>query len=291
MFDSSSWDKGRHSGHLSEDAEKGRQRRMYLNDPGSLYLLHAEQQLECGEGKDLISLNEPRRKAKSLVRWPDLLSLDIAYWNDQQAPIMQLGRDHRQITANQSNPKYISTIPDSYINEFRGEWIRLLYNGHFVYGNLYSALHYIIKWALAAVKTWLDRRFPFQLQRDSQLLPYNVGNNLAYHQENHFSNELVKTYLTSHYCDWINTHLFDLTIELNHHLNHQTPATYIIEYVNAKGLPCVDFVCKNQDALRLIRPSHFVEDMQSMICDTRYLEHKAQELAAKIENEIRELGW
>lgn len=291
MFDSSSWQKGHHSAYLSEDAKQGRQRQLYLKDPYALYLSHAAQQLESGEGDDLISLTDPRRTASSFVHWPDLLSFDIAYWNDQQAPIMQLGRNQSQFTAQQNNPSYIPTPPDAYINKFRGEWIRLYYHDHFVYGNLYSALHYIINRALVAVKTWLDRRFPFQLQRDSQQLPHNADENRAYHKENHFSDELVKSYFLSHYSDWINAHLFELTVELNHHLNHQTPATYVIEYENAKGLPCVDFVCKNQHALRLIRPAHFVEDMQHMIGDVRYLESKVQELAAKIENEIHALGW
>ncbi|MBY5944388.1 hypothetical protein [Photobacterium rosenbergii] len=291
MSGSSSWDKGHHAHRWGDNAEEGRQRQMYLEDPYALYLSHAALQLERGEGKDLITLQEPRRKANTLARWPDLLSFDIAYWSDQQSQIFQLGRETCSPPIQQHTPGSKPIIPGGYINELRGEWIRLFYNGRLVYGNLYSALHYIINWAQVAVETWLNRRFPFQLQRDSQLLPHSAAGHQAYHKENFYNDQLVKTYLANHYHDWLNEHLFDFTFELNQYLDQQTPATYVIEYKNAKGLPCIDFVCKNQHAMRLVRPAHFVEDIQNMICDSRYLEHKAQELAARIENEIRALGW
>lgn len=291
MFGSTSSDARRHAESANADYAQQSGMSEYGRAPESTYRSHAEYQLRCGEGSDLLSLTEPKRAATSLAQWPDLLSFDIAYWNDQQAEIIRLGHNHAPIVLQQHRPGFIASLPEGYLNQFRGEWIRLYYHNRFVYGNLYSAQHYIMFKALVAVAAWLNSRYPHQLQRDSQLLAHDRCSNEAFHRESHFGYESIKNYFISHCSDWISAHYFDLSCELNTQLNQQTPATFIIEYLNSHGLPCVDFVCKNQTALRMVRPANFVEDMQSMVTDAQYLQFKIQQMAAKIAREIRSVGW
>ncbi|MDW2406326.1 hypothetical protein R7042_29485, partial [Vibrio sp. 1262-1] len=79
--------------------------------------------------------------------------------------------------------------------------------------------------------------------------------------------------------------------ELNTQLSHQTAATYIIEYEDELGIPRVDFICKNENTLRMIRPAHFVEDMRQMVSSTDYLDHQVQQVALRIERQCRAKGW
>lgn len=292
MLNRTSWNKGRESGVLGDATDTPSLQ--YQQDAKLTYQSHAASQIELGEGQDRITLNEPRRPQTSIVEWPNLLTFDIAYWNRQLHEINKLGRRDGVIGFEASKYALNMTAPNCYVNQLRGEWIRLFYRQRFVYGNLYSALHYIMYKAFVEVAAWLHARYPFQFLSSHQLLPHNgatLAGERALHQEGQFSYESLKAYFISHYSEWINAHYFELIDELNIHLNQQTPATYVIEYLNSHGLPCVDFVCKNQQAMRLVRAEYFVEDMLSMRCDSQYLDFKIQQLAAKIENEIRLLGW
>ncbi|MGL6313865.1 hypothetical protein [Vibrio sp. WXL103] len=292
MLNRTSWNKGREPGVLGDTTDTCSPQ--YQQEPQLIYQAHAASQLELGEGRDRITLNEPRRPQTSILEWPNLLTLDIAYWNRQLHEINKLGQSDVAIGGQDSEHGLNITAPDGYLNQLRGEWIRLFYYQRFVYGNLYSALHYIMYKALVEVAAWLHARYPFQFLSRHQLLPHDgakLASESALHQEGQFSYESLKAYFISHYSEWINAHYFELIEELNTHLNQQTPATYVIEYLNSQGLPCVDFVCKNQQAMRLVRTEYFVEDMLSMKCDSQYLDFKIQQLAAKIENEIRSLGW
>ena len=265
---------------------------LYASDPSSTYEMHANTQLECGEGSDLISLHEPRRTGQAIGQWPDLLSFDIAYW-------IALRKELNAITRSSNNddyehlydPRFIQGVPNEYQNQLRGEWIRLYYNNRFAYGNLYSAAHFVMFKALLQVTAWQNSRFPFQLQQDSHFLPHDAHGYEALHRESYFNYESIKAYFGSHCSDWLSEHYLDFFTDLNDQLNQQTPATFVLEYLNSKGLPCVDFICKNEQSMRMVRPAHFVEDIQHMKGDPNYLDFKAQQLAAKIANEIRSMGF
>ncbi|WP_162674549.1 hypothetical protein [Vibrio variabilis] len=135
-------------------------------------------------------------------------------------------RQHDQNTRAADNCQSVSAetfIPEEYISQLKGDWIRLFYRDQLVYGHLYSALHYIMRGALFDVARWVESRFPYQLQRDCHLLPHNSTLDPKYYLQAHFGHESVRPYFTAHCSDWLSHHYPDFMLDLHQQLEQQTP--------------------------------------------------------------------
>ena len=274
-------------GYSLAHSESERQRLWEQACPETIYQLNAELQLLRGEGADKLSFTRPQRKMPTALRqWSNLLTLDIAHWHQQQPWSVSPHLIHSEPSSAHSRPfsptsRMMSAVPPHYINLYDGEPIRLFYHSYFVYGQLYSALHYILQHAKQALEAWVATRYPYDLLKD--LHPEQF--------DSLHDHDALKTYFHHQYAEWFAEQYLNAMFTLNEHLNLQTAATYIIEYTDQNGCPCVDFICKNNTALSMVRPSHFVEDMQQMANSAQYLDFEVQQLAAEIEKHCREQGW
>ncbi|GAM64018.1 hypothetical protein JCM19232_3294 [Vibrio ishigakensis] len=168
--------------------------------------------------------------------------------------------------------------------------MQLFYDSRFVYARIYTAAHYVLMHAKLLADHWSKERFPHHLPTELYTPPTS---------ERSFSTSLInldgyqslRKHFLQDFSDWSESQHFNWLVELNEEMNKQTAAAYIIEYEDDDGIPWVDFVCKNESALNLVRPAHFVEDIRRITTDNHYIEHQALKLASKIEDECRHKGW
>lgn len=261
------------------------------------YKINAELQQIHGEGDDRLSFENLFRSQNDPLQWPNLLALDVAYWSRQPWHVA-----NTQLSSEQSSfeigttkdSEHAHDVPSDYLNLYCGERVRLFYRDRFVYGRLFSALHYVLIHAKLFADHWGQQRYPYQLPMETFIKTsreHGDTSSLTQKLINRKAYQSLREYFNQHYISWVSEHYLDWMIELNTSLNHQTAATYIIEYQNADGLPWVDFICKNEATLRNIRPSHFVEDIDHMRSSETYLEHEVQKMAAQIVDHCRTQGW
>ncbi len=245
-----------------------------LWDPASpqvIYELNADIQLERGQGLDKLSMCELGREDEQMGNYTDLLSYDLIHWVGQQNrifnkfPEVEFGNDEQGL-------KMVRTTPSDYINQYSGNWFRLFYREKFTYGNLYSAVHFILEQVEERVGELLESKYPYTVvmkMESSELLDENSITITADNDEN--LDQVVDIKLG------LRPNCLQFQSELNHRLNGEPVATYIIERQDDDGFPSVDFVCHNDTALRLVRPLRFVKDM------TRY--QKSREVLDTLVNE------
>nr|WP_086938216.1 hypothetical protein [Thaumasiovibrio occultus] len=265
--------------------------------PEVRYYIDSEVQKRCGEGADKLTMNS--HATLQPITWPDLLTMDVAYWQQRQwRPQQQPAASREQLSpltssststsTSTSQSRLLASVPPDYINLYVGEPIRLFYHSRLVYGHLYSALHYIVLHAEHMVQRWSQAHFPYQWPHEFYAAPTERVPPTVSLSDGH---DWIKPYFLAHCEQWLQTQHFDWLLELNQALNQQTAAAYVIEYQDDKGFPWVDFVCKNEDALRLVRPDHFAEDIDHIAASPDYLSHHVQQFAAQLEKQCRDVGW
>ncbi|GAA5645063.1 hypothetical protein [Vibrio proteolyticus] len=280
-------------GYSESKSNEEKQRLWQQAAPETIYQLNSELQKLHGEGADFLSLSDPMRAQLGVSIWPDLLAMDIAFWREHQHWLMH--NDIPPTSFKRVNDSSLNCkIPQNYINQYNGEHLRLYYQSQLVYGRLYSALHYILNHVKSAIDTWIEERYPYQLPSELYFPSDDeqpTRSQITYRRSDNFNYQSLKRYFNQHYSSWLGEQYLNWMLELNQQLNRQTAATYIVEYCDAHGSPCVDFICKNESTLRMIRPDHFVEDMLQMASSTHYLEHEVQLVALDIEKRCRAEGW
>ncbi|MDE1317822.1 hypothetical protein L9X50_07350 [Vibrio aestuarianus] len=221
----------------------------------TLYQLNAEIQLRRGKGADKLSMCEWGREEQEIGLYGDLLSYDIEFWHKQQRAIdNQYNPDEHE--QNPQGLRVMSTTPHDYLSLYRGDWIRLFYQGQFTYGNLYSATNFILEEVEERIEQWLETHYPYQVaitvEQGSQAHDNRAmfSNDNPVHQRHYLD---VKRYLQDHYAQFQH--------QLTSKLNREPVATYLIERKDDGGHPIVDFICHNDTTLRLVRPCSFVKDM------------------------------
>ncbi|GIA57930.1 hypothetical protein L4F31_07095 [Vibrio paracholerae] len=222
----------------------------------TLYQLNAEIQLRRGMGADKLSMCEWGREEQEIGLYADLLSYDIEFWHQQQRAIdNQYNPDEPE--QNPQGLRVMSTTPHDYLSLYRGDWIRLFYQGQFTYGNLYCATHFILEELEEKIEQWLETHYPYQvtmtLEQGSQMHDNRarLSNDNPVHQQRYRD---VKLYIQDHHAQFQH--------QLTSKLNKEPVATYIIERTDDDGHPMVDFICHNDTTLRLVRPLSFVKDMR-----------------------------
>lgn len=269
-------------GYSDAKTDDERQRLWQLASPKTRYLIDCERQQMYGEGSDLISFHDTQRSQLVPTSWPNLLSLDIAHWQHKHwSPQYQVIQNSHSVLS--------KTSPPNYINQFGGEQIRLFYRSRFVYARLYSALHYILIHAKLMSDQWSQERHPYHLPLELYQPPESIQSSPSMVTENGYQS--LRNHFLQSYSDWADDQYFNWLRSFNDELNHQTPAAYIIEYQDKDGMPWIDFICKNENALAIVRPEHFVEDIEQIATSNQFLEHQVQKLAAQIEKSCREQGW
>ncbi|EGQ8159777.1 hypothetical protein GUA36_14830 [Vibrio parahaemolyticus] len=279
-------------GYLESNSEEEKQRLWQQADPNTIYQLNSDLQKLHGEGNDLISFSDPHRSHLPITAWPDMLSADIAFWRKHQHWLLQSNDPVTPTNEDDLSVNY--KIPLNYINQYNGEHLRLFYGSRLVYARLFSALHYILNHVKSVIEDWSHDRYPYQLPIELYIPTTSEPQSAVrstYHHFNSANYQSLKNYFQQHYSSWIEEQYLNWMFELNTQLNHQTAATYIVEYEDEFGIPRVDFICKNENTLRMIRPAHFVEDMRQMVSSTDYLDHQVQQVALRIERQCRAKGW
>ncbi|KHT64173.1 hypothetical protein RJ45_07795 [Photobacterium gaetbulicola] len=282
-------------GYMNTNCEQERNRIWEQASAETIYQLSAELQRLRGSGADLISFVHPERSDGPVSAWPDLLSMDIVYWRKHRHWLMEPQNESETSQNSRLGTIGHNQVPENYINQYIGDDIRLFYNSCFVYGRLYSALHYILALAKRQLDRWAHSLYPYQLK----MAPHHSANRTGPSVLNTplpggdalGSHASVKAYFHQQYTNWISEQYIEWMIVLNAQLNRQTAATYIHQYTDPNGVPCVDFICKNENTLRMIRPNHFVEDIQQMANSSGFLDHELQQIVARIEKQCRSLGW
>ncbi|EOX3436738.1 hypothetical protein ACPFUQ_001916 [Vibrio cholerae] len=221
----------------------------------TLYQLNAEIQLLRGKGADKLSMCEWGREEKEIGLYGDLLSYDIEFWHQQQRAIdNQYNPDEPE--QNPQGLRVMSTTPHDYLSLYRGDWIRLFYQGQFTYGNLYSATNFILEELEERIEQWLETHYPYHVTITVELGSQAHDNRAMFSNDNpvHQRHYLdVKRYLQDYYAQFQH--------QLTSKLNREPVATYLIERKDDGGHPIVDFICHNDTTLRLVRPCSFVKDM------------------------------
>lgn len=273
-------------GYTDAHSEDERQRLWFQASAQARYKIHRGLQQQYCEGDDCIRFRNHDRAELGPVDWPDLLSLDVALWKARQwnpSPSRQEEPISKQTVSTQ-------TTPANYINSYDGERMQLFYDSRFVYARIFTAAHYVLMHAKLLSDHWSNERFPHHLPTELYTPPTS---------ERSFSSSLInldgyqslRKHFLQDFSDWSESQHFNWLIELNEEMNKQTAAAYIIEYEDDDGIPWVDFVCKNESALNLVRPAHFIEDIRRIASDNHYIEHQALKLASRIEDECRHKGW
>ncbi|WP_261836649.1 hypothetical protein [Vibrio ishigakensis] len=272
-------------GYTDAHSEDERQRLWFLASPQARYKIHRGLQQRHCEGDDCIRFRDQERAELGPVAWPDLLSLDVALWKSRQWNPDFFGLESSETPITKQSVS-ANNKPDSYINSYSGERMQLFYESRFVYARIYSAAHYVLMHAKLLAEQWSQERFRHHLPIEL----YTPSTN-----ERSFTTSLVningyqslRKHFLQDFSDWSESQQFNWLIKLNDELNKQTAAAYIIEYEDDDGIPWIDFVCKNDSALNLIRPAHFVEDIQRIAADSTFIEHQALKLASRIEDECK----
>lgn len=222
----------------------------------TLYQLNAEIQLRRGMGADNLSMCEWGREEQEMGLYADLLSYDIEFWHQQQRAMdNQYNPDGSE--QNSQGLRVMSTTPHDYMSLYRGDWIRLFYQGQFTYGNLYCATHFILEEVEERIEQWLETHYPYPvtmtLEQGNQVHDNRarLSNDNPVHQQNYLR---VKRYLQDHYNQFHR--------QLTSKLNKEPVATYLIERKDDDGHLMVDFICHNDTTLRLVRPLSFVKDIR-----------------------------
>lgn len=232
------------------------------------------------KGKDHLTMNEPFRPERDICDFPDLLSYDIPYWQYQESL-------DDAILAEMETPKYIAKAPDKYISKFCGDWVRLYIDGTFYYGSLYTAMHFILSTVEENVNSWIEQRYPYQLQLNTYQCDNQKGYVSVEFATNNESNNKQSSRARCVMRDFLN----DLSPELNDYLNAQTPATYIIYGVDYDGAPTVDLICKNNQTLSLIRPATFMDDFLPKTQNPAYLDLLARRYTKQAIDRLIKLGF
>lgn len=251
----------------------------------TLYQLNAEIQLRRGLGADKLSMCEWGREEPEIGLYADLLSYDIAYWHQQQHAV---DNQHSLVEPehNLQGLQVMPTTPHDYMSLYRGDWIRLFYQGQFTYGNLYCATHFILEEVEERIEQWLETHYPYQvtmtveqgsLENDNRS---RLSNDNPMHQQHYLD---VKRYLQDHYAQFQH--------QLTSKLNKEPVATYLIERKDDDGHPMVDFICHNDTTLRLVRPLSFVKDMTRYQKNANALTTYIDELERRCLQWIDEQNW
>ncbi|MCL1051875.1 hypothetical protein L2755_19920 [Shewanella abyssi] len=245
----------------------------------TMYQINAELQQSCGKGQDVLTMNELCRAERSICDYPDLLSYDIPHWQYQHHHFKNFNHvdevRSEQLAAATEEPIYYSKAPEGYISQYNGEWMRLFIGNKFYYGNLYSAVHFILQLVETIVEGWITQRYPYQLQMNSYLCDTKTPCYTVDFTTSNDLNEAQSHKALALYYDFRN----DLEPKLNKHLNKQTPATYIIYGVDYEGCPTVQLICKNDQTLSLIRPATFMQDFMPKTQNPAYLDYLASQYA------------
>ena len=251
----------------------------------TLYQLNAEIQLRRGLGADKLSMCEWGREEPEIGLYADLLSYDIAYWHQQQHAV---DNQHSLVEPehNLQGLQVMPTTPHDYMSLYRGDWIRLFYQGQFTYGNLYCATHFILEEVEERIEQWLETHYPYQVTmtvEQGSLANDNrsrLSNDNPMHQQHYLD---VKRYLQDHYAQFQH--------QLTSKLNKEPVATYLIERKDDDGHPMVDFICHNDTTLRLVRPLSFVKDMTRYQKNVNALFPYIEELERMCLQWIDEQNW
>ncbi|WP_285163249.1 hypothetical protein [Shewanella goraebulensis] len=260
----------------------------------TMYQINAEHQKIKGKGQDALSMHELCRAERNICDYPNLLSYDIPHWQYQDYHFKNFN-DVDELKLQELSdaievPRYYSKSPVNYTSQYNGDWIRLFIDNKFYYGNLYSAVHFILNTVEEKVHNWLNQKYPHQIQMNSYLCQDKSYKEPMYTVEfttNNVLNSNASGELLTAYRHFENA----LRPELNRLLNTQTPATYIIYNVDDNGCPTVDLICKNDQTLSLIRPGRFVEDFISKTQNPAYLDFLASRYAKQAIDKILALGF
>ena len=246
------------------------QKHKYLAECQKLYV----------KGRDHLTMNEPLRPERDICDFPDLLSYDIPYWQYQES-------HDDAILEEMKTPKYIAKAPDKYVSKFYGDWVRLYIDGIFYYGSLYTAMHFILLALEETVTSWIEQRYPYQLQLNTYQCENQKGCVSVEFATNNESNDKQSSRARSVMWDFLK----ELAPELNDYLNSQTPATYMIYGVDCEGAPTVDLICKNDQTLSLIRPATFMDDFLPKTQNPAYLDLMARRYVKQAIDRLSELGF
>jgi hypothetical protein len=225
------------------------------------------------------------REDEQMGDYTDLLSYDIVHWASQQKHIhntdypLDLARDAQNLNV-------IQTTPENYVSLYYGDWFRLFYRDKFTYGNLYSAVNFILDEVEERVEQWLEANYPYSIKMEVQPGEQADSNNVTLtpdHQGNRDKAVAIKVALLPHYQEYRK--------ELNERLNHDPVATYIIESLDEEGFPTVDFICHNDTTLRLVRPLRFVTDMTRYQKPVELLDSLIDEYHTKVRIFLAEHRW
>ncbi|SEF84191.1 hypothetical protein [Vibrio hangzhouensis] len=277
------------SGYSSTLTEQEIQALLQKASASEKYQIDRALQPHYGKGADHLSINNPHRANLDFFSWPDLLSIDVAFWQQQHWLFSSPAYAHRL----HHNTGLHYSVPDHYVNLYCGETIQLIYHSQFVYARLFSALHYILIHAKLLADHWSLERFPHHLPTELYH-PHEVINDKSFDPNkvvNNQSYQALKQHFLEHYTSWVDEQYLNWIQPLDTTLNKQTAAAYIIEYQDADGLPWVDFICKNNNALQIVRPDHFVEDIENIAASHHYLEHEVQQIAAQFEKHYQSQDW
>ncbi|MDG3085292.1 hypothetical protein P7F88_03905 [Vibrio hannami] len=258
------------------------------------YKINSELQRLRGKGKDYLSVNELSRAERNICDYPDLLSYDVPHWRFQQYCIQSWeNRDEaeeKRLTDAMEVPAFVRKAPEGYISEYKGEWIRLFVDKRFVYGNLYSAVHYIFDKVEEIVEQWIEQRYPYETQANSYLNQQEKPCPDTYrvefthnHPENHERAFAARAEFRKLY--------WKLLPELNAQLNRQAPATYRMDSTDYDGSPMTDFVCRNTSTLSLIRPKTFLDDFMALTRNPEELDFIANKYAKRVTNHLLSVGF
>lgn len=248
------------------------------------YQVESKLQRYIGVGEDFFSFESAKRQKDPI--YDNLLNQDIPLWQRECSPF--------------STPSYTKAhlkninlkVPAEYTNQYMGEPIKLYYQSSLVYGHLYSAVHYILHAVMQNVKAWGDAKYchainnelnDIHARRKHNLISMSTVNTDDYSQ--------LKAYFQNHYSEWFSLHYMDWFLEVNEKLNHQTPSTFVREFRDSQNLPHVEFICKNQGSLRMVRPHHFVQDVTKMLSPIQYLDYEIDKLTGKVVKQCLKKGW
>lgn len=253
--------------------------------PQTIYELNTAIQRERGQGADQISMCELGREDEQMGDYTDLLSFDIVHWVSQQKHIYNTDYP-LDLIRDAQNLKVIHTTPENYVSLYYGDWFRLFYRDEFTYGNLYSAVNYILDEVEERVEQWLEANYPYSIKMDVQAGEQPLSNPVTLtpdHQGNRDKAVAIKVALRPYYQQYRK--------ELNGRLNHEPVATYIIERLDEDGFPTVDFICHNDTTLRLVRPLRFVTDITRYQKSVELLDPLIDEYHTKVRIFLAEQNW
>ena len=248
------------------------------------YDIESELQRYIGIGEDFFSFESAKRQHDNI--YDNLLIQDIPLWQQERPSFSSFSC----IKANLENINL--KVPGEYSNQYMGEPIKLYYRSCFVYGHLYTAVHYILHSVMQSVKAWGDAKYCHAINNELNDIHERQRHNLIpMHGINTDDYSQLKTYFQSHYADWFSLHYMDWFLEINDYLNHQTPSTFVREFRDSHDLPHVEFICRNEGALRMIRPRFFVQDVTQLLSTNQYLDYEIDKLSGKVLKQCRKKGW